>query len=175
MIESRTEYIDPQIDHRNSWDVLLTKGISPSLRSELYMIKNDLHPSQEHLHRFKKANTSECLKCGLCDSHGHFIVCIYTRPLMLPLHTALRKILPNISAEQIANLDIPGDSFATFTVCWLLANISQYIWKCKRRNIDTYDVTLHGLLKAELRYFAQLKSFEKQYNFLTECVNSIVL
>ena len=69
---------------------------------------------------------------------------------MLPLHTALQKLMPNISVENLANLDIPGDNFATFTVCWLFANISKYIWQCKRKNVDTYDVTLHGILTAEL-------------------------
>ena len=128
---------------KNSWTILQTKGISPSLRSELYMIKDDLYPSQERLHCCNKAKNSNCLKCNQCDSHGHYLVCPSLRMILSPLYMAMQILMPNISAEKLANLDLPNDFFATFSVSWLLASISHYIWSCKRINVEVYDVTLH--------------------------------
>ena len=174
LIESRMEYIYPHIDHRNSWSVLQIKGISPSLRSELYMIKNDLHPSQERLHRFKKAKNGNCLRCNQCDNHGHFLTCPELISILSPLYTALQISMPNISAEKLANLDLPIDNFAIFPVVWILASISQYIWQCKKRNIEVYDVSLHGILTAEIRPLSSIEEYKIHSKFINDCINSLL-
>ena len=168
------KYIYLHINHRNSWSVLQIKGISPSLQSELYMLKNDLHPSQERLHRFKKAKNSNCLRCNQCDNHGHFLTCPDLRSILSPLYTALQITMPNISAEKLANLDLPIDNFAIFPVVWILASISQYIWQCKRRNIEVYDVSLHGILTAEIRPLSSIEQYKIHSKFINDCINSLL-
>ena len=174
LIESRMEFIYPHIDHRNSWSVLRINGLSPSLRSELYMVKNDLHPSQERLHRFKKARNSNCLRCNQCDNHGHFLTCPDLRSIWSPLYTALQISMPHISAEKLANLDLPTDNFAIFPVVWLLASISQYIWGCKKRNIEVYDVSLHGILSAEIRPLYSIEEYKINCKLIHDCRNSLL-
>ena len=146
----------PQIDHINGSKNSRMKGLSPRLKSALFLLKNDLFPTRERLLRCNKAENSICNRCYEHDTQGHFIVCLGTQTVCLYLVKTLELYQPSVTLEQVVNCDIKGEESEVFAVMWVLALTTEYVWDCTRtgRNITPDDI--HGILSAELEILTSI-------------------
>ena len=148
---SRSEYIYPQIDHKNSSLSMRQKGLTPSIRTQLFLTKNDLFPSRGRLLTLKKSDSSICFHCSLQDNHAHFIFCNFAVSVTQPVLSLIRDLLPNISDERIANIDLEAGTEEGVVSAWTLGTLIQYIWECKICNSPPLLAKLVGRLRANLQ------------------------
>ena len=173
LVMTRCEYLYPQVDHTQSWKLLRSPGLSPAMKSTLFLLKNDLLPTRERLLRCKKASSSKCLNCSDIDMHGHFLLCPALTPVLAPLISALRMYLPSSSLDKVVNLDLQGEKDQVFIITWLLAHITNYIWNSIKMNIAMSPQLVQGYLKAHLIILAHIPSLKKYFEILDPLVSTV--
>ena len=92
------------------------RGLNPASKLTLFMLRNNLLPSQEQLHHFGKADNPRCLMSGAMGGYSHFLVCDQLSHSTLPLWTVLEKLALGLSLEQVVNCEIVGDEETVFAV-----------------------------------------------------------
>ena len=174
LILTRIEYLYPNINHVTAHSTFRLKGLSPTLKSVLFQLKNDLYPSQERLFRCHKAENSNCLHCPDSDTHGHFLICPASVHVFRALYTAIETFAPSLPLERIVSGDIVIDDDKAFTIVWLLATSTEYYWDCRRTNNITNNEALHGIIKAKLKILSHISALESYYLSINRIVNTAV-
>ena len=59
-------------------------------------------------------------------------------------------------------------------LAWLLALVTQYVWKCKIDGNITSKLVMFGIFKANLAVISKIRSLEKQYKILDPLVNDVI-
>ena len=76
MIESSQEERFPDVNWDRAWLVPSSAGLSPTLKSFLFMMSNDLLPNNEFLFKIGKVSSPVCSFCDSKDGRFHFLECI---------------------------------------------------------------------------------------------------
>ena len=161
-IQTRVEFLYPHVNHETSFTFFHLPGLSPRLKSVLFLLKNDLYPSQERLYRLHKADNSNCRNCSDSDTHGHFIVCPASRHIFELLHNVIEIFQPRLSVENVISGDIGLDEDKTFAIVWILALSTEYFWDKKSKQSPPSQISLYGIVKANLEilsYIPKLNDF----------------
>ena len=116
LIASRIEFLYPNVDHVQSNHCIRITGLSSSLSSALFCLKNYLFPTMERLHRCGKESSPRCPLCSRRDDHGHFLMCSGLRYVCGPIIDSVRKLQSNIPLERVVNVDFSGSEEEIFTL-----------------------------------------------------------
>ena len=160
--QSRMEFLYPHIDHLNSARNIRQEGLHADLVSVLFMLKNDLLPTKERLKRLNLCEREDCEGCGRRDDQGHYLVCVRNSEMCRPFLEFVAKKNANIQFYHIIHCDFSLSLNEGFSCVWILAQITKYIWACRRKGVTCDFNKLKGILSAEIKILAQMHMYEKR-------------
>ena len=92
-----------------------------------------------------------------------------------PIIDSVRKFQQDIPLERVVNIDFKGADDEIFANCWVIANLCDYVWSCRKQSISPVLSTLFGKMKASLNTMSKIKSFQCKIVKTAAILNSIVV
>ena len=74
-LKTSQELLFSEADWLNIWSMKLTRGLSPAQKSWLFEHQNNLHATNERLHKLGKKNFPNCEFCEEKDDRAHLFFC----------------------------------------------------------------------------------------------------
>ena len=175
-----TTFPPPSIVHKRNvpdWQLVWARVASPMLeprgREVMYMVVNNIFPTQERMVRLGKTDREVCKKCNLGvveDCQHMFMECQKAREGWLWVRRRIMSLLVDLqglSNWEILHLTFPKDARMENEVVWLLGQWVQLVSEevvVKGRNLKDQFVRGHFRYK----FFESLSMKMPQLNHITE-------
>ena len=173
---TRSEFLFPHIDHSNGNEVIRKTGLPLELVATLFMLKNDLLPTQERLYMCGKAVSNRCPVCPRVDSQGHLFICgdNNVAALIRPITDQILCLDPIASIEKIINMDFAAKIEEKFAIGWIVATAVKLIFDCRRTGAHLDVRTLQGKIRADISILWNIPKLNKKCEMLSYIVTSVV-
>ena len=143
----RVEIANMNNDWEESWRRMRLKGLGSELISFLFKVLHQLLPTQERLLRINQANSAYCKAEGCSgdqieDLTHALILCPGNNGIGIKYLDAVKRHVPNITAESALLLQFESDTSMELAIVWFLSMAWKMIWDARYsgKNPELYKI-----------------------------------
>ena len=171
--QMKPEKLYPEVDWKDHWNILKTKGISSNQRSFIFKILHNILPTKSRLFRM---NLSDSPLCPLCV-HGEtedlvhsLLLCDYNSVINDWIIAVLFDLDPSLVLCEFSSIDIMLFNLQTepekrLPIVFFLASVFFIIWQKRQSRKPILLTEVTSSLKAEVSIWK-----ESKYNSAAELI-----
>ena len=143
----------------------LTRGLSPAQKSWLFEHQNNLHVTNERLHKLGKKNSPNCDFCEEKDVH---LFCSFNKAITSTFRNILEEVcMEKLSPTQLALADFQPPRLSKLAFLFLFCEISVQLQKSRERKKELSNQSLVSSVLAKASVFLQVHRHQSTYDLVS--------
>ena len=142
-LKTSQELLFSEADWLNIWSMKLTRGLSPAQKSWLFEHQNNLHVTNERLHKLGKKNSPNCEFCEEKDDRVHLLFCSFNKAITSTFRNISEEVcMEKLSPTQLALADFQPPRLSKLAFLFLFCEISVQLQKSRERKKELSNQSL---------------------------------
>ena len=167
LIPTEQEKRSPDTDWKTSWDLMRTQGLSPSQKSTLFCLVQDLIVNNERLLKLRKREDSKCSLCWEApDNKAHLFLCSSYSSTVKGVKLLLDEATgTNFNTIKLTEFDIQvKEDHLRLPLAFLLVEITKHLIAQKAAGKKEDTVTMSSNILAKAHFLQLIPKYEDSFS-----------